>query len=572
MSRALSPLAPRRRRALWICLIPLYLCALPAAADRLEIGSRNAPAFGRLTLAGVERVSARDSTEDLRLARLSRRADARNLLFLDFEQGPPQLLRDEASNYRIVESSYIESREARSGRSAALFNRRENRIVIRSPEELWPGVGAVDDFTIEAWIKPIYFARRNVLFRKVGMLDGVRRGLEIYFESGVLKATFYNAFQDADEQLHTLTLSARRPAALGQWVHIAVSYEAARGRLLLYRNGQEDAALSAANRKGVFSLHFHPLDRSHIFLGESYSGLIDEFRLTPEALGASGRNPILASNYAALETDYVSLNSQQRTGVAISEVFEARGSQRTRRGVVRYEAIEPPGSALNFFVRHSQTPFDAATPDSALAWKRLSSSDATLPSFKFIQWKAEFKADPTGAQSPTLASVRIDYTPHTAPAAPTDLRVATALSGADRICLEWAKNPERDVHEGGGYYIYYGVRPGEYLGRISVGLENGRPAPIRGGEFATLPLSADERFELRNQPDALQRRLRNRVRFILTNEIIGANTPRNREQPRLPYLTQDRAYYFAISAYDSEGVESELSNEAHYYLRPAGDL
>ncbi len=572
MSRAYSPLAPRRRRALWICLIPLYFAALPAAADRLEIGSRSAPAFGRLLLAGVERVSARDSTEDLRLARLSRRTDARNLLFLDFEQGPPQLLRDEASNYRIAESSYIESRDARSGRSSALFNRRENRIVIRSPEELWPGTGAVDDFTIEAWIKPIYFARRNLLFRKVGMLDGARRGLEIYFESGVLKASFWNAFQDADEELHTLTLAARRPAPLGQWMHIAISYEAARGRLTLYRNGQEDAALSAANARGVFSLHFHPLDRSHIFIGETFSGLIDEFRLTPEALGAPGRSPVRASDYAALETDYVSLNSQQRTGVAISEVFEARGDQRTRRGVVRYEAVEPPGSALNFFVRHSQTPFDAEAPDNALAWRRLRASDAVLPSFRYIQWKAEFKADPSGAQSPTLASVRIDYVPHAAPAAPTDLRVATSLSGADRICLDWAKNPERDVHERGGYYVYYGVRPGEYLGRISVGLENGRRIPIRAGAFAELPLSAEERFELRNQPDALERRLRNRVRFILTNEVVAANTPRNREEPRNPYLTQDRAYYFAVSAYDSEGVESGLSNETHFYLRPEGDL
>ena len=571
-----------------LCITGTYLA--PLHADRIQAGQAGQKGFGKIAaMHGTELFAAQDASQDIRLRTVSYHGERDNLLYLDFDQAVPELLRDQAGRYRIDESNYIFNTDARHGHGAALFNRRENRVVIRSPEELWPGTGPSGDFTIEMWLKPIYFYRKNMLLRKINMLEGKRRGLEIFLENDRLFVNCENLFEDVAGRLHSLRLGTRSPLRTHEWVHVSVSFEAARGRLRLFLNGEEENVSTAADPSGIWQMVFHPLDRSPIVLAESYAGSLDEFRIADHALRADASAATNTTTYARLHVDYQTLRGEQRMGTVLSEVLRPKSDVAAvgarsgvggvslpigftaRSGRVLYRASEPAGTILNFYVRASRKPFDKDTSERELPWRRVArpGENFSLEMFSYFQWRAELQADPTGKSTPVLHEVSLDYQPLMPPPAPGHLRVVPGFETLDRaLVLEWDQSPESAVQNGGGYCIYYGLRPGEYLGRLQM---NAAGQPIREGltqsELQAM-LSPEEQKLGRSRPEQLRRSLRNRVRILVNNDLIQINTNLNAQMPRLPFLDANRAYYFAVSAYDAVGGESKLSNEVVVTIRP----
>ncbi len=107
------------------------------------------------------------------------------------------------------------------------------------------------------------------------------------------------------------------------------------------------------------------------------------------------------------------------------------------------------------------------------------------------------------------------------------------------------------------------------MGRLDV-LDDGR-SPIRSPR-ALDRLTAAELDEQSRRPQLVRDRLTNRMRLVIDNRLITANSPRNLARPQPPQLIADQAYYFVVAAYDAEGEESDLSNETVVFLRAAGDL
>lgn len=519
-------------------------------------------------MVGTEIFQARDASQDIRLDTISHHGNASNLLYLDFDQPAPQLLRDAAGRYRIKESSYIPSPDVRHGSGAALFNRLENRVVVASPEELWPGTGDSDDFTIEMWIRPIYFYRRNVIFRKMSMLGGERRGLEITIEDGRLVVDAHKLFEDAGGRLHTVRLSSRSGIRTGQWWHVSLTFEAARGLLRLFIDGREERVRTAKDPGGVWRLRFHPLDRSPFIIGESYAGTLDEFRIASRVLSPEDGD-LETSLYPRRHVDFETMRARQKMGQVISSVLLPGGGQ-VRSGRVRFLGEEPPGTILNFYVRSSNKPFAADAPAvNQLAWQRVDSRGDIKHSFAYFQWKAELLADPDGKLSPILREVLLDFSPLEAPPPPADLRLLKDLSNDRQLVLEWDLSPDTRVNEG-GYYIYYGLRPGEYLGRLKRRrAPDGSAERIRAlDDLGRFPVTEEELGLESGREDRLKRQLRNKVRLIVDNDLIQLNTEHGPGARRLPFLRENRTYYFAVSAYDEDGVESRLSNEIIATIKP----
>ncbi|MBX7057774.1 MAG: LamG domain-containing protein [Leptospirales bacterium] len=555
------------RWPLLLVSIILFLSATALSPLNIEQGGGGNRDFGRLILHGVERIQARDGSVDLRLSRLQRQGDPDTMLYLDFEQGPAPLLRDQASNYRVEQSSYIDTADSRAGRLAALFNRRENRIAIRSPEELWPGAGVVNDFSMEMWLKPVYFGRSDIVLRKATLLDGQRRGLEISFLEGRLQIDLIRLFEGPGGARYSARLNSDHSLPLRQWSHIALAYRAASGELVLYLNGREEDRFVAAGAQGVMPMSFHPEDRSSIVLGDSYAGLIDEFRLVDRFL-AEGE--IQASIFPAAEIDEGDGTYAQQSGEVISDVLSSADHIPAASALLSFRSREPTGGAIAYFVRTSMERFAADTPERQLPWRRLSRSQAELQNFRYLQWKAKLRANPSGSESPVLESVALDYSPRRAPLPPLQVQLLPELSGPLRVCLQWEASASEAVQRG-GYRIYYGYRSGDYSGHIDRQPADGGPAAIRSPQ-ALLSLTASERDEQIRRPALIRTRLANKMRLIIDNDLIAYNTPRNPAFPRPPFLAADRSYYFAISAVDDRGVESQLSNEVVVVLRAPGDI
>ncbi|HNL03166.1 MAG TPA: fibronectin type III domain-containing protein, partial [Leptospiraceae bacterium] len=80
----------------------------------------------------------------------------------------------------------------------------------------------------------------------------------------------------------------------------------------------------------------------------------------------------------------------------------------------------------------------------------------------------------------------------------------------------------------------------------------------------------EEKRRTQYQSSVVMRELSGRTRFMLDNRTIEENI-RGKKKGNMPFLRPDRTYYFAVSAYTSQG-ESEQSKETVAVLRPAPDL
>jgi hypothetical protein len=401
----------------------------------------------------------------------------------------------------------------------------------------------------------------------MNVLEGSRRGLEIYLEDDRLYLNCASLFQDAGGRLHSLRLGSRSPLRTQQWIHLSVSFEAASGRLRLFLDGREDNVAHTGDASGVWQMTFHPLDRSPIVIAETYAGFLDEFRISSRALQPDASH-LQTATYAPLRLDYETLRGQQQMGQVISDVMRPSGGT-ARSGRLRYVAQEPDGTLVNFYARFARQPFAKDTPAAQLPWRRLSPDEARgVQMFSYFQWRAELRADASGLISPVLREVVLDYQPLLAPPAPGNLRAVPDFRLAAGLVLEWDESPETRVQTGGGYYVYFGLRPGEYLGRLHV---NAQGQPIRASTAGETPLSDAEKKLGHSRPERLKQSLRNRMRLLIDNDLIQTNTPPNAQAPRLPYLHANRSYYFAVSSYDDVGVESQLSNEVVVTIRPPAD-
>ncbi len=580
--------SPEHSPALGSLLLLGALLLLPAgaAADVLEFGTRAHPSFGRVHMEGVREVRGRDATPEWELKPWGHMGDAGNLLYLSFDEEVPALLRDAAGHYRLETAAYAPSDDSRVGRRSALFVRREHRIVVRSPEELWPGRGPLDDFTIEFWLKPVHFSRKNTIFRKQSLEPTLTSqspaGIEIFIRDGRVHVLLQSVFRDMQGRTRSLQLVSRTQVRRRTWQHVVFGYEAARGRAVLYVGGREERVASARDRAGIWTASFSRLDRSPILIAESYLGLLDEFRIASGV--PRGEDSLRNSMYPSLRYNPVHLNARQITGRLTSKVMRLPGERPARRAALQVTGTEPAGSALNFFVRTSNRPFTDRTPASSVPW-RLVDSRAHLSDFAYWQWRAELRADPMGDRSPRLQEVRLEYTPYSVPVPPQQPGVVRELTRGERVTIEWTRNPELEVAGSGGYIIYYGYRPGEYLGRLQFVFEDGKARPINFRPIETLPLTPAERRLRARRPDAFARQFTNRIRLVVTNELIEENivhlnrVPDDVESPPRPrsagkpLLTRNRTYYVALSAYYRTPtglvIESPLSKEVVAVLRPA---
>jgi hypothetical protein len=150
---------------------------------------------------------------------------------------------------------------------------------------------------------------------------------------------------------------------------------------------------------------------------------------------------------------------------------------------VEAEYKSPGTASIEFAYRiaDSWAAWRAVDAGKEAAWTPLRPGEA-LPEAtrgRYVQVKAELFPDGTGRLTPALSSITLRYEADPPPPAPARL-IAYPKDGA--VELHWTRVPEADL---AGYLVYYGERPGEYLGS---GADQG-PSPIDAGNTTTLTLT-----------------------------------------------------------------------------------
>ena len=561
-----------RHRPYYLISFVLLLFLLPLSSYRAEVLDFGTPEhdFSSLRSDGVELFRSRDTSQDIRLQTASYLKSLRTWLYLDFEEETAEALHDKRGRFAVRRAFYLPSPNAHNGKRSALFNGPKHGVEIDLGQGIWDEQGYAQDFTIELWFYPLFLYRRNTLVEKTSFHEQKKGSFRIGIEKGSVFARFKNLFYDANGQARSLALFSNSKVKLKKWQHLALTYEAGKGRLVLYLNGKEQDVRFAKdkNTHGSWPMKFHDLDaNAGLFIAKSFLGLVDEFRIADRALSPE-KDELHISRYEALKVDFEAQTGRQKSGTARSQVRSLPKRQKVRFGNISVQGIEPKGTALDVYIRYAHHPFNADSQEPR--WQRVKGGYLSLSSFRYFQWKAVLRSNPLGDSTPILKSLRMDYTPVQLPPAPRSLRLVRSLSKGRQVCLQWEYSPLQDDEVKSGYYIYYGLRPGEYMGRLEY-YQNMSGKAKRIGYYDekqklnNMPMTEKEKNALLSTSEA-RNLMRNRIRILVTNQLIEKNLSLDRKK-KLPFLYPNVNYYFAVSAYDEFG-ESELSNEVYAILRP----
>ena len=425
-------------------------------------------------------------------------------MYINFEN---KKLRDECGNYTIDNNqnkSLLFSSEKFMGQYAASFKNIGGIKLEGNSDSIFGRSGLVGSFSIDFWLKPSIVESGEILFmwrssRSVGQ-EPIYQMITVAFVENHLEWIFSNIFTGYETVEHEIKLSGRRSIIPGKWVHHQLSYDNDTG-LIEYRvNGMlESLVYSTTNGRERGGSVCPPLlgVKASIELCPYYTGLIDDFRIKKCAvdenfintsydiyMGQGGRfesEPIMVSKGASLKCLNSIYNKSSQTDI----IYYVR-------------------SGDNFYN------WDDNYPE----WKKVNCGESLQNiSGLYFQVACELYPDGSRRKTPSVTSIDLVFDEVELPLPPVKL---IAVPGDGEVTLSWPLSVDNSI---GGYYVFYGERSGEYLGRDCVLGES----PIDVGNTVSVKLTG---------------------------------------------LENGKIYYFSVASYSSidENILGELSKEV--YARP----
>ena len=129
----------------------------------------------------------------------------------------------------------------------------------------------------------------------------------------------------------------------------------------------------------------------------------------------------------------------------------------------------------------------------------------------YFQVAAELLPDGAGTKTPSLTQLELTFDEVPSPLAPFTV---IATPGDGEVTLSWSYSVDNTA---GGYYVYYGERPGEYLGRTAA---EGR-SPIRAGNSSSFTVSGLRNGKIYYFAVASYSKIDDRITGELSKEVFA---------------------------------------------------
>ncbi|MGI5106687.1 hypothetical protein H0R94_06550 [Treponema socranskii] len=427
------------------------LCIRSAFADSMTIGGSEG--WSKLSVRrGVAEGTGRFGYPCIELATDSRVQDAMTDTLFDFDVLP---FSDRTGHYTVSKNALLLSGKSAMGKGAALA-RGTGGISIRGKAgSLFGTEGPAPSFYIEFWLLPSVAENGEVVFnwrssRSIGR-NVVYQMITASFYQNHLSWTFSNLFDGYDKDV---TLSGITTLIPGTWAHHSIAFDEESGHIEYRVNGMLEAiayVTSTGRASGsVYPAYFGvPAD---IELCRKFTGSIDDFRIQKGTYDDAMRQK--SENASALGyTKYRVSGGRIETQPLLTSVGSSLNS-------VTAVTSEPEQTAVRLYVRSGDNIF--GWTDSYPAWRPVQSGEAISGvNGLYFQIAADLYPDGNGSRTPSVTQIDIDYTVPPSPLPPFTVK---AVSGDGSVTLSWSHSVDESA---GGYYVYYGTRPGEYLGRIA---------------------------------------------------------------------------------------------------------
>ena len=170
----------------------------------------------------------------------------------------------------------------------------------------------------------------------------------------------------------------------------------------------------------------------------------------------------------------------------------------------------PPQTDVCYFVRSGDNFY--TWTDSYPEWKPVENGNS-LDGITglYFQVACNLYPDGDGEKTPSVTTIELDFTELPLPLPPFTVK---AEAGNGCVLLKWKYSVDDTA---GGYYIYYGSRPGEYLGRIAVE----GASPIKVGNQTSFKVTGLENGKIYYFAIAAWSRLDDRIIGPMSKEVFA---------------------------------------------------
>lgn len=428
-------------------------------------GKEGWPALSKMD--GIVQGKGRFGYDAMVLATNSRPLDKDTDLLIDFENNE---VKDISGNYSVTSSSLVPVEKSFMGKYSGLSRGAGGVRLHGGKDTIFGKQGQGGSVTIEFWLKPSIAENGEVVFswRSSRTVAGypLYQMITASFFGNHLEWSFTNVFNGYIENGGEITLSSYTTIIPEIWMHHAIHFDQETGAFEYRINGKlEDLKYVTTSGHEYGGSVYVPVMGvpADIDICPQYTGLIDDFRIQ-RASESEVSKELRIDNYKVsggrFETEPVLLSQ----GSSISSI----------------DAIvdKPSETGVEFFVRGGDN-FYNWTQDFPKWIPVKPGEKIENVSGLYFQVAAELYPDGKASRSPSVTELRINYKEIPLPLAPFKL-TAVPMDGA--VTLTWPYSVDDSV---GGYYIFYGERPGEYLG---VEAAEGQ-SPIDAGNSVSIKLT-----------------------------------------------------------------------------------
>lgn len=426
-------------------------------------------------------------------------------MFISFDDGN---FSDKAGNYNVVSNSLIPSDEAVKGNGAALSRGNGEGLALKGNEKsLFGTEGIAGSFTFDFWLCPAVSENGETVFSWRTSLNN-RTTIDYQMITALINKnhlvwTFANFFSGYSSD--NVFIEGRTNLVPRQWSRHTVSFDEETGVLEYLVNGRLENLIYVTSNGHESGNIFNPRvgKNSMIEFCSSYTGKIDDIR-------------ILKYPYSYEIEDVLS------TG---TEKYKADGGRFTTEPVLvshsasmtELQAVMniPSQTDVKFYVRSGDNCY--GWTDTYPEWREVSAGEPiSNVSGLYFQVSAELLPDGGAEKTPSITEITVKYNEQDEPLPPFTVQ---AEPGNSSVTVTWSYSVDDSA---GGYLVYYGNRPGEYLGRAA--LEG--DSPVKAGNKTSLTLNGLQNGKIYYFAVAAYSKIDGRIIGTLSKEVYARPSSR----------------------------------------------
>ncbi len=429
-------------------------------------------------------------------------------ILIDFENPETPIAN---GNYSITKNNLKKVDNTIKGKVSGLSRNMGGLNIFGEKGTYFGSEGLMGSFSIDFWLCPSISENGETILKwESSRIDSknqfIYQILSCYFNAGHLEWILSNMFDIYynNEKNTEIKLSGSNVVIPDKWSNHVLSYDAETGLLEYIMDGVvQDLIYVTSNNMEDGEVSLVVLGTpSEIELCGEYTGKIDDVRIL--------RRPFALPDYQSADNagklspiTYISSGGSFVTEPIMVSVGSTLNS-------IKAESSIPPQTEICYYVRSGDNYFNWT--DSYPQWKPVTVGEKLSGvTGLYFQLSAELLPDGDGEKTPSITSITMDYTELNPPFPPFTV---TAKAGDGCVTVTWNYSVDETS---GGYYLYYGSRPGEYLGRIAVEGES----PINVGNSTTFTLTGLENGKIYYFAIASYSVLDNRIVGKLSKEVYA---------------------------------------------------